>query len=248
MKEFRAELRKSRRRYHSLVSILISAFVLLWSTQTGGSGPERLRVGYSTLFYAVPLINTVVMPLGTAVLGSRIWDVESKENNCRLLFTLQSRKTLFFCKSILGISQILLICITEGLGLLLLGRVSGFTEALDWKQFWWLMACTFAVNAMLLFLWLWLSIRFSNQVPTLACGTVGSLSGLFAAFMPVWVSRLLPWGYYIPLSAMRMEWNPVTKDVRYIPCAYPVWLLAVTAALLTVFALAAWQALNRKEV
>lgn len=248
MSALRAELWKAHRRHLSLVAICISIFVLLWSTQTGGSDAERIAVGYSALFYAVPVMNTVVMPLGTAVIASRIWDIEGKENNCRLLFTLQSRGALFLSKSTLGLLLILLICAVEGTGLLALGKLSGYTEALDRAQLGWLMLCTFAVNTMLFFLWLLLSIRFANQVPTLAAGMVGSLSGLFAAFMPQWISRLLPWGYYIPLSAMGMDWNRVTREVRYVPIPYPVWLLAVTAVLLAGFAAAAWRTLKHKEV
>lgn len=248
MRALRAELRKSHRRHLSLAAICISLFVLLWSTQTGGSDAERIAVGYSALFYAVPVMNTVVMPLGIAVIASRIWDIEGKENNCRLLFTLQSRGALFLSKTILGLFLILLICAVEGAGLLVLGRLSGYTETLDRAQFGWLMLCTFAVNTMLFFLWLLLSIRFANQVPTLAAGMVGSLSGLFAAFMPQWISQLMPWGYYIPLSAMGMDWNQVTREVRYVPIPYPVWLLAVTAVLLAGFAAAAWRTLKHKEV
>ena len=248
MKELRAELRKSRRRHHLLAAVCISLFVLLWSSQTGGADAERIAVGYSALFYAVPVINTVVMPLGTAVIASRIWDIESKENNCRLLFTLQSRGALFLGKTILGLFQILLICVVEGAGLLALGRLSGYTEVLGWTQLWWMMLCTFAVNTMLFFLWLLLSIRFASQVPTLAAGMVGSLSGLFAAFMPQWISQLMPWGYYIPLSAMGMDWNQVTREVHYVPIPYPVWLLAVTAVLLAGFAAAAWRTFKHKEV
>ena len=248
MKELRAELRKSRRRHLSLAAVCTSLFALLWATQTGGSDAERIAVGYSALFYAVPVMNTVLMPLGTAVIASRIWAIEVKENNCRLLLTLQSRGALFLSKTLLGLFQILLICAVEGAGLLVLGRLSGYTEALDWTQFGWLMICTFAVNTMLFFLWLLLSIRFASQVPTLAAGMVGSLSGLFAAFMPQWISRLLPWGYYIPLSAMGMDWNRVTREVRYVPIPYPAWLLAVTAVLLAGFAAAAWRTFKHKEV
>ena len=248
MKELRAELRKTRRRQLSLTAVCISLFVLLWATQTGGSGAERAAVGYSALFYAVPVMNTVVMPLGIAVIASRIWDIESKENNCRLLLTLQSRSALFLSKTLLGLFQIVLICAVEGVGLLALGRLSGYTEALDRTQFWWMMVCTFAVNAMLFFLWFLLSIRFPSQVPALAAGMVGSLSGLFAAFMPQGISRLLPWGYYIPLSAMGMDWNRVTREVRYVPIPYPAWLLAVTAVLLAGFAAAAWRTFKHKEV
>lgn len=248
MRTLYAELKKSRRRHNTLVAVCISLFVLLWATQTGGTGEGRLEQGYSALFYAVPVMNTVVMPLGTAVLASRLWDLESKGNSCRMLLTLQSRKSLFRGKAAVALLQILLIGVIECAGIPALGKHFGYTEALDWGQFWWLAISTFAVNAMLFFLWLLLSIRFDNQVPTLAAGMVGSLSGLFAAFMPTVVSYFLPWGYYIPLSTIRMDWNRETRVVRYYPTPYPVWLLILTAAFGALFVVLAWQVLKHKEV
>ena len=248
MKILSAELKKSRHRHNTLVAVSIALFVLLWATQTGGDGEERIIQGYSALFYAVPVMNTVVMPLGTAVLASRLWDLESKEKCCRILLTLQSRKSLFLGKSAAALLLILLITTIEGVGILVLGRWSGYAEVLPWGQFWWLAVTTFAVNAMLFFLWLMLSIRFDNQVPTLAAGMVGSLSGLFAAFMPPLVSCFMPWGYYIPLSSIRMDWNLETRIVRYYPTPYPMWLLGVTIVFLVVFAAMAWGTLKHKEV
>lgn len=248
MRTLYAELKKSRRRHNLLVAVCISLFVLLWATQTGGTGEGRLEQGYSALFYAVPVMNTVVMPLGTAVLASRLWDLESKGKTCRMLLTLQSRKDLFWGKAVVALLQILLIGLMESVGILALGKHFGFTEPRDWGQFWWLAVGTFAVNFMLFFLWLFLSIRFDNQVPTLAAGMVGSLSGLFAAFMPSLVGYFLPWGYYIPLSTIRMDWNRETRIVRYYPAPYPVWLLVLTAAFGVLFAALAWEALKHKEV
>lgn len=248
MRTLCAELKKSRRRHNTLVAVCLSLFVLLWATRTGGTGEERLEQGYSGLFYAVPVMNTVVMPLGTAVLASRLWDLESKEKSCRMLLTLQSRGALFLGKGAVALLQILLIGIIESVGILALGKHSGFTEALDWGQLWYLAESTFAVNVMLFFLWLLLSIRFDNQVPTLAAGMVGSLSGLFAAFMPPLISYMMPWGYYIPLSTIRMDWNRETRIVRFYPVPYPVWLLLITVAFAALFAVAAWEALKHKEV
>ena len=248
MRTLYAELKKSRRRHNLLVAVCISLFVLLWATQTGGTGEGRLEQGYSGLFYAVPVMNNVVMPLGTAVLASRLWDLETKGYNCRMLLTLQSRGTLFLGKSVVALLQILLIGVIESVGIPALGKHFGYTEALDWGQFWWLAISTFAVNLMLFFLWLLLSIRFDNQVPTLAAGMVGSLSGLFAAFMPTMVSYFMPWGYYIPLGSIRMDWNRETRIVRYCPSPYPVWLLILTAAFGVLFAVLAWKALKHKEV
>ena len=248
MRTLYAELKKARRRHNLFVAVSISLFVLLWATQTGGTGEGRLEQGYWGLFYAVLVMNTVVMPLGTAVLASRLWDLESKGNSCRMLLTLQSRKALFLGKTVVALLQILLIGIIEGAGIPALGKHFGFTELLDWGQFWWLAISTFAVNTMLFFLWLFLSIRFDNQVPTLAAGMVGSLSGLFAAFMPSLVGYFLPWGYYIPLSTIRMDWNRETRIVRYYSTPYPTWLLILTAAFGALFAALAWETLKRKEV
>ncbi len=93
-----------------------------------------------------------------------------------------------------------------------------------------------------------LSIRFDSQVPTLAAGMLASLSGIFAGFMPPVVSYFLPWSYYIPLTAMTMDWTRQTRVVRYIPREFPLGLLAVCLVLGALSAWAAWQALKRKEV
>lgn len=134
MRTLFAELKKSRRRHNTLAAVSISLFVLLWATQTGGSGEGRLEQGYSGLFYAVPVMNAVVMPLGTAVLASRLWDLESKEKNCRILLTLQSRSALFLGKGAIGLLQILLIGLIESVGIPALGKHFGYTEVLDWGQ------------------------------------------------------------------------------------------------------------------
>lgn len=77
-----AELHKSRRLHNKLVSLAAALVALFWGTQVGSGSADRLRYGYSALFYALPLINTVMMPLATAVLASRIWDIENRERCC----------------------------------------------------------------------------------------------------------------------------------------------------------------------
>lgn len=244
MRTLCAELRKSCRRYNAPVALAVALAALLWASRTGGTEDR----GYSALLYSVPIINTVVMPLGTAVLASRLWDLESKERCCRILLTLQSRGALFLGKAAVALLLMLLMAAAEGIGVLGLGKWSGVTEELDWRQFRLLEVSTLAVNIMLFFLWLFLSIRFDNQVPTLAAGMVGSLSGLFAAFMPPMASYFMPWGYYIPLSTVRMDWERETGTVRYAAAPYPGWLLGVTLALAALFAAMAWNALKHKEV
>ena len=103
MRTLFAELKKSRRRHNLLVAVCISLFVLLWATQTGGTGEGRLEQGYSGLFYAVPVMNTVVMPLGTAVLASRLWDLETKANT--VAWERDERKTWYVLFSASGFTE-----------------------------------------------------------------------------------------------------------------------------------------------
>ena len=248
MRALRMELKKARRRYDLPVAALIGVFVLIAAANSGPRTADDQASGWSALLYGLPLINTIVMPIGMAVLASRIWDVETKGNGCRFLFTLQSRGDLFRGKLLLGLLENLLICAIEFVGLLAIGARGGFTEPLNVARFLWLLCCTFLVNAMLYLAGLWLGIRFANQAPVLAAGMVGSLVGIFAAFMPELVSYFVPWGYYIPLGAVRMFWNPDTRLAWYEPAPLRVWLLGVTLALTALFFALGRRELLQKEV
>ena len=84
MRTLYAELKKARRRHNLFVAVSISLFVLLWATQTGGTGEGRREQGYSALFYAVPVMNTVVMPWVRRYLPAAcgIWKAREKPAGC----------------------------------------------------------------------------------------------------------------------------------------------------------------------
>ena len=129
-----------------------------------------------------------------------------------------------------------------------IGALKGVTEAPRPGRFVWLFAATFAVNAMLYFFSLFLSIRVRNPVAALAVGFCGALIGLFAAFMPVVFSFFIPFGYYVPLNAVQMLWDPETRISDFILTDYRFWLLGVTAALACLAAAACRRAIETKEV
>ena len=67
----------------------VALVVILWvgATYEIESETDRARC-FTMLFYAVPLLNTIVMPLGMAALASRLWDCETKGESCKRLLTL----------------------------------------------------------------------------------------------------------------------------------------------------------------
>lgn len=248
MRALWAEVQKAHRRHDLPVAVGIALIVVLWASASAPGTADEQATGYSALLYALPIMNAVVMPVGMAALASRIWDAETKGQACKLLFTLQSRDSLFGAKAALGMLENLLVCFLEGLALPVLGISQGFTEVLNAGIFLWLLLCTFCVNGMLYFLAFLLSIRMANQVAALAVGFCGALLGLFAAFMPPWVSYLIPFGYYIPLSPVGMNWDADTRIAEMFlrPLCWP--LLAATVLLGTGLAGLCRRAIAMKEV
>lgn len=68
------------------------------------------------------------MPLAMAILASRLWDVEVKGCTPKLLYTLQSRRSLFAAKAALGLAEIFLIVTLEAAGAPLIGHLQHYTQ------------------------------------------------------------------------------------------------------------------------
>ena len=190
-----AELRKGRRRHDAAVLLALALFVVLWAANMNMRTEDALASGYDSLLYGLPIMHTVVMPLGMAVLASRRFDMETKGENCKLLFTLQTPGSLFAAKAaVLTAHNALLVALVLA-GALLSGRLKGFTAPLRAGDWAWLALGTLAVNEMLLMLFLALSAWGRTQLPALGGGVIASLLGVFSAYMPQELALLMPWGW-----------------------------------------------------
>lgn len=74
----RAELQKARRRHDLIVCLLVPVMALLWCQSAAPTGADELASAYSALFYSLPIINTILMPLAMAILASRLWECGSQ--------------------------------------------------------------------------------------------------------------------------------------------------------------------------
>ncbi len=101
-------------------------------------------------FIALPVIEAILMPVMMAVLASRLWDMEIKGNTTKLLYTLQSRRSLFAGKAVFGHGRSSADGHAGNGRILLLGRVQGYTEAFPAEP-WYTGICTLAVDVMLFF-------------------------------------------------------------------------------------------------
>ena len=163
-----AEWQKARRRHDLVLCLTFAVILYLWLGSTAPIGQDELANAYSALFYGVPIINTILLPVLMAVLASRLWDVEVKGYTAKLLYTLQSRRSLFFGKAVFGLGEIVLMVALEAAVLLLLGHTQGYTEAFPAGQFAYLNLCTLTVCTMLYFSELLLALWFSKS-PAILC-------------------------------------------------------------------------------
>lgn len=246
---FRAEVKKAHRRHDLLLCLLVPGIIILWVGGLCPSDPDELANAYSALFYSYPVIEAILLPVTMAVLASRLWDMEVKGCTLKLLYTLQDRRSLFAGKALFGLLEVLLMTAVQ-MGLVpLLGMVHGYTEAFSIVQFAYLAVCTLAVDTMLFFLEFLLMLWCKNPIPALCVGIVGSLLGLFSAFMPPLVSYFVPWGYYIPLGSYEVAyWDPDTHLVLYGTRPYNWGLLAFTVLLGIVLFTLAWRKVQEEEV
>ena len=249
LKTLLVECKKAHRRHDLLVCLLAPIVLGLWAGGLQRPSAEELKNGYSSLFYSIPIIHTMVLPVLMAVLASRLWDMETRGSTLKLLYTMQNRRTFFLGKVLFGLLEILAMVILEMGVVVLIGKFHGYTESFPREQFFYLIACTMIVAVMLFFSELLLMVVAANPLPALCVGIVGALLGIFSAFMPQIVCYFVPWGYLIPLSSYEVaEWNQETRLVLYGVRAHNWGLFAFTAALAVLLFGIAWRIVQKKEV
>ena len=244
-----AELRKAHRRHDLLLCLLVPLIAIAWAGGTAPDSQEELAQGYISLFYSLPILHAILLPVTMALLASRLWDLEIKGCTRSLLYTLQSRRSLFTAKALLGLLEILLITLLELAAAVLLGKLYGYTDAIEPKQLVYLFLCTLSVDGMLFFLEFLVMLLSSGPLVALCVGIVGAMLGIFSAFLPQICSYFVVWGYYVPLSAYEIaNWDEATHTVTYGFRGFQWGFLVFTAALGIALYFAARHCAQNQEV
>ena len=146
MNSFRCELHKAKRRHDFLICVLVSLVAFVWEYQAAPKTAQEAAMAYTSLLFTSTLMHAVIMPVAMAMLASRLWDVEIKGNAPKLLYTLQSRRSLFAAKSLLGIAEIFLITGIEMTLFAVNGHLQQYADVLPAGQIAYYLLCTVSVN------------------------------------------------------------------------------------------------------
>lgn len=249
IRQLRAERYKAKRRHGWTVVAALCLILLFWSTFTFRNADGReLAQGYSTLFYQLPLLNTILLPLGISVIASRLCDWEIKGNTLKLLCTLQRKSSFYDCKLLIGLGYLFVIALAETLGIGIIGVLFPITETLEIRLLLLHFLQIFAAGTAVYLLQQTLSLLCENQLGPLGIGLAGSFIGLFSLYFPKQVSRLILWSYFCQFTPLEMDWDRATREVSFHATTFPLGLfLEFWAVTIGIYALGKFLFL-RKEI
>ena len=179
------EFRKTRYRKIWMIVAALIGFQFLWAFWGfWDMDVHDLQQGWMTCLYQFPVLNAIMMPVITAVIASKLSDVEHKGQTFRLLETLIPAGRLFNAKFLCGAFYILSVTLLQLATILLLGYFAGFTGPVPLAQMGYHLFFTFCVSITLLLLQQVLSLLFVNQMVSLSVGLIGGFAGLFTMYLP----------------------------------------------------------------
>ncbi len=206
------EFRKIRRRKVWLIvaaMIFVQLLWALWSVRRMDA--HDLTQGWMFCLYQFPLLNAIMMPVITAVVASRLCDIEYKGQTFRLLETIMPAGRLFNAKFLCGAVHILAAVLAQVVVIVVVGYASGFGGHAPIDKLLYYLLFTVSVSLTILLLQQVLSLLFVNQMIPLALGLIGGFAGLYLMYFPQALSKLILWGYYGVLMFVGMDWDGVTR-------------------------------------
>lgn len=247
--QLKVERQKLRRRHVLLVPLGFLAFQCiysLWLLQK--ADPAELANGYMMSVFQLTFLNEILVPIMTAVIASRICDMEIKGDTLKILYTLQKRSSFYYCKYITGLFYLLIFIVLQCLMILFFGQLYHFGAEPQLHLFIRHFASTFLVSAALLGFQQILSLLSANQILPLVVGIAGSFLGLFSMFFPPHIARLVLWGYYSLLCPIESYWDEAARISYYFENPFPTALFLGVLLLSICIFLAGRTIITKKEV
>lgn len=223
-----AEQKKARHRRLWIIPFVFFLFETFWMIwQLTNTHTEELMTGYLMLFYNLPIINTIILPVMIAVIASRLCDMEIKGDTLKLLYTLQEPGNFFDCKYLMGAKYLLLFTAGHSVLILAFGKIFRFGYPLRISMLIEYLAVTFCTALVLLALQQMMSLISNSQIMPLTIGLAGSFLGLFSLFFPAPAARLVIWGYFAAFPCVRMNWDKTSRIMEFyeIPFSLTAFLL-----------------------
>ena len=210
------ETKKHKRRHNLLLflGIILLEMLFLYGNYHNEKG---LTDGWMILFYNMPIMNSLFLPVLISTFASRLMDIEHRGEMLKCIYTFTSPQQLFAVKAIYGLLSLCLLVASQCISILFMAKILAFPLDFPVGYLLYYGINTLFSCSMLFLLHLTLSYFFRNQAVSVSVGLIGSFLGLFSAYLPPSTfQKLLPWSTFLNGLFIQMDWNRETRDVKWL--------------------------------
>lgn len=244
------EFFKIRRKKIWLMMVLFlmveMAWVFMSVTRSIANNPED--ASWESIIYVVSSMNGLFLPILSAIVVSRICDMEHKGNTWKMLAaTNVKRSTLFSAKYICANSLLLFVLIVQTMFIFLFGSLNNFSGSFPLHLLIPFLAGAFITTMVITAIQQWISLAIKNQAFALCLGMIGGFIGMTAAMFPSAIRHFFIWSYYVDLNPVSYSYTELLGTV-YAQESLNIPLVISALVMLVIFYFLGRINLNRQEI
>ncbi|MFS0859353.1 ABC transporter permease [Paenibacillus taichungensis] len=249
MKALSLEYFKIRRKKIWVMLTLFLAAEMIWASMSMSISISRsaANASWEALIFSIASMNGLFLPIISAIVVSRICDMEHKGNTWKMLMTTNTgRNHVYTAKYICANSLILYGIIAQAVFIVGFGLSKNISGPLPLSLLVQFAAGTLLTTLAITALQQWLSLTVRNQAFALCLGMLGGFIGTTSGLFPASIRHLFIWSYY-------MDLNPVTyiysaSSGTYVSGMLPVGLLIAALLMAAIFYFAGNIHASRQEI
>ncbi|MFI8710344.1 ABC transporter permease [Brevibacillus brevis] len=169
---------------------------------------------WSAILVTITAMNGLFLPIGSAVIVSRICDMEHKGRTWKLLMAASvSRKAVYAAKFVSAAVLMGGAVILQALAIVAYGIGFGLAEPVPIGLLLRFVVGSTVTTLVVIALQQWVSLAIKNQAFSLCLGMIGGFIGMTASLFPPQVGRLFIWSYYVDFSPVTYQY--VNETMRF---------------------------------
>lgn len=249
MKTLGLEYFKLRRKKIWLMMIAFLVVEMLWAfmsiSRSIASNPDQAV--WESVIYTIASMNGLFMPILSAIVVSRICDMEHKGDTWKMLVaTNVSRGRLYLMKYICANSLLLFSILVQTVLMIVFGLIKGFPGAPPVEFLLRFIGGNLLTTLAVTALQQWISLAIKNQAFALCLGMLGGFIGMTAGLFPAAVRHIFIWSYYLDLSPVTYKF--AGSSGTYIGQSVDIGIIVAALIITVLFYIVGNAHVNRQEI
>lgn len=245
----RLEYFKIRRKKIGMMILLFLTVEILWAfmsiSRSIASNPEHAI--WESVIFTISSMNGLFMPIISAIVVSRICDMEHKGETWKMLVaTNVSSGQLYVAKYLCANSLLLLGILAQTLLMIMFGLIKDFPGSPPSDFFARFILGTLLITLAVTALQQWISLVIKNQAFALCLGMLGGFIGMTAGLFPATIRHIFIWSYYLDLSPITYLFSESSST--YMKQPVDVVIIGIAVIMTILFYIAGRIHVSRQEI